>query len=331
MNLNVENAVNAVMARDTRHLERLADQMGVTTQEVLATLVRACICAPEGRELAVVDFSSIEARGLIWLAGDEEGLAPFRAGIDAYRRGAAQLLGMSPESVTGEQRQLGKSCELGCGYQMGGGGFQAYAKGFGVNWDTLLISPAHVVESWRDQHPHVAGWRTGERYKGHVVRRGGLWKDLEAATYHVVIKGRTAEAGRCTWAMSSGDLHCLLPSGRTLVYRDACLEPTTTPWGEKRDTVTYADGASSRVVLYGGKLAENVTQAVCRDLLAEALVRLEDAGFPVVLHVHDEAVCEVKRPETLQAMSRIVKEVPSWAEGLPIDVEGYCAQRYRKG
>jgi DNA polymerase len=124
-------------------------------------------------------------------------------------------------------------------------------------------------------------------------------------------------------------------SARFMVYRDARVEERPTRWGGPKHTLTYAHH-KGRVPTYGGKLAENVVQAVCRDLLADALVRLERHGFQSVLHVHDEVVCEVvaasegAAEQQREVIESIMRTPPPWAAGLPLDVEGYVAKRYRK-
>ena len=151
------------------------------------------------------------------------------------------------------------------------------------------MTPEEAVEAWRDAHPHVAGWRTGNIYEGNVLREGGLWRDSEQAA----IEAASSAGAECgPWSMDGRDLVCALDSGRRIVYRDARVEEIATQWGATKSALTYAH-RSGRVSTYGGKLVENLTQAVCRDLLADALVRLERAGKRPVLHVHNEVVCEV--------------------------------------
>jgi DNA polymerase len=138
--------------------------------------------------------------------------------------------------------------------------------------------------------------------------------------------------GRCLWHRPPGtpDLLCRLPSGRELRYRQARIDDLPSRWdpGTTRAQVTYLHRGESRRATYGGKLAENCTQAVCRDILADALVRLEAAGLPVVLHVHDEAVCEVEREADLARVEAIMREAPPWAAGLPVEVKGHVGGRY---
>jgi DNA polymerase len=327
--LPLDEAVSAALNGDLAHIRGLAEATGSTVNDVLATLVRQCIVAPDGKHLVAIDFSSVEARGLLWLAGDEEGLAPFRANRDSYKITASRIYGVTVEEVSKGQRQLGKSTDLGCGYRMGPPHFRGYAESYGVDWSTAPVTPEQVVQLWRDMHPLVAGHPTGERFKGHVVCRGGLWRDLEDVAARAIRSGGAVQVARVTFEYSEGDLACHLPSGRKMIYRDARLEPVPTPWGATRQGMTYHSG-STRVSTHGGQLAANITQALCRDLLAEGLVRLEQAGIPVVLHVHDEVVCEVGDERQFEQVKDLLVAVPAWAGGLPLAADGYVARRYRK-
>lgn len=327
--IDLDAAVNAALDRDLCQLREIAKAASVSVEDVLSTLVRPCIRAPKGRLLAAVDYSSIEARGLLWLAEDEENLAVFREGLYPYRAEAAPVFGLEAGELSGGQRALGKIMVLGCGYQAGPDAIRAQGEAFGIDWDASPMSPEETVDYWRDRHPLVAGHPEEQYVDGPLVRSGGLWRDLENCAKWALESDRCTEVGRCSWEGDDRGLVCVLPSGRRLVYRAAREEEVETPWGSRR-AITYEHPKRGRVSIYGGKLAENITQALCRDLLADALVRIEDAGYKVVLHVHDEVVCEVDSPDDLKKIEEIMREPPLWAEGFPIDVEGYYSRRYRK-
>ncbi|MGO9835542.1 MAG: DNA polymerase [Polyangiaceae bacterium] len=289
--IDVDAAIGAALRRDVAQLRKSATEAGAPVETVLASLVRPCVRAPAGRLLAAVDYSSIEARALLWLAGDEDGLEPFRMGQDVYQLQAAALLHLEPASIDKAQRRLGKALVLGCGFQVGATTFRDRATADGVDWSTAGVTPADAVEAWRDAHPLVAGFRVGVRPDGGAMRRGGMWRELEDAAIRACT-GASVEVARTVWERLGDDVVCLLPSGRRMIYPSASVENAPTPWGAPKPTFTFTHHGN-RTRSYGGKLAENVTQAVCRDLFVDALVRLDRAGFEIVLHVHDEVVAEV--------------------------------------
>lgn len=324
-------AVDAAMRLDLDALAKMApEDAGV--EDVLATLVRQCLCAPDGQVLVAVDFASIEARGLSWLADDLADLDRFRQGLDPYKVMAAKIYGQPYEQISKKQRGVGKIPVLACGYGMGPQGLEVYAEPSGVDFREANTSAEAVVDAWRDAHLRVAGERTGEFHEGRPCRTGGLWKDVEAAAIRAVRDGGQQYAGRCVWEMCGTSLRCLLPSGRSLFYRDVRIVDRSTPWGESRPALEYAF-RSGRTTTYGGKLVENVVQAVCRDILVDLMVRATASGLLIAMHVHDELVVQVdaaKGEETLALLEGLARTSPTWAPDFPIEGSGYCATRYRK-
>ncbi|CAN5925117.1 DNA polymerase [soil metagenome] len=321
---DLECAIAAAMSGDVGTLRDIAEAVGVSVLEVSASLVRACVWAPPGRVLGVADYAQIEARALMWLAGDTAAVESFRGGVDSYLTMAAELFDVEAVEVTEIQRKLGKALVIGCGYQMGSARFESYARNFGVDWSKLEITPDAAVQAWRSAHPSVAGHtRAGRR-----GRSGGLWRDMEEAAVRAA-RGARVELGPTVWQRHGSDVVCFLPSGRPLVYRNVRLENRPTKWGTTRLVLTY-EHRGQRVDTYGGKLTENVTQAVCRDLMAHALVCLDRAGIFVVLHVHDEIVAELEDESQLAAMKALMCTPPLWAAGLPLKATGHCGRRYRK-
>jgi len=323
-----QTAVDLALARDVAGIQAFAQNLGMRVEEVLAALVRPCIVAPAGKVLGVVDYAQIEARVLVWLAGDEQAMAAFREGEDVYARMAERLYAVPKGSITkaDPRRKLGKVVVLGLGYGMGAPRFRAHAAAQGVDWSAMSLSPEQVVEAWRDTTPLVAGTRS----EGFEHRCGGLWQKVNGAARRVVRQKVVQQVGALTFRMQGGDLLCLLPSGRFLRYREARLErPKERPY----EVVTFRERTRRRPG-YGGLWAENAVQAIARDLIAVALVRLEGAGFAVVLHVHDEVVCELDAAHAdtdLHRMVELCEELPLWAQGLPLKAEGFAAPRYRKG
>lgn len=325
--VDVQAAIDAALDRDHGRLRELAVAAGVTVRDVAGTLIRACVCAAPGQVLAVADYAAVEPRALAWFVHDEERLQLFRAGGDIYKPMAARLFGVDVERVTKEQRNAGKPPVLGCGYGMGAARFGGYAEGFGIDWAKMPVTPHDVVEMWRDANPLVAGAREG----GRGLRRGGLWQVLEDASVRACL-GEEVEVHSTSWCRDGADVVCTLPSGRRMVYRGALVEVVPTPWGALREAMTYRHherGQSRRVPTYGGLLTENIIQAICRDVLADALLRLERAGFRTVLHVHDEVVAEIPDPARFEELVAIMSLPPTWAPGLPLAAEGYVSARYR--
>jgi DNA polymerase len=324
--LAFDDAVDAALARDRERLIGVAHRAGVSVSQVLSSLVRACVHAPPGKVQGIADYVSIEPQVLHWLA-DDPGIETFRAGLDNYKQMAARIYKVRPDEISDEQRRLGKPLEIGCGYRMGADRFRTYAETFGVDWRSVPFTALELVETWRDAHEAIAGTRTGDNMEGTVIREGGLWRELEGAATYAIRTG-PVQAGKCVWEMREADPICHLPSGREMVYADARLEDLPTPWGKQRETMTY-DRLGARVAVHGGKLAENITQAVARDILCDAMLRLEADSIRTVLHIHDEVVAELDHAEDLQRMKDIMEQSPEWAEDLPIKVEACASGRYK--
>jgi DNA polymerase len=309
--MDVDAAVERIMTTDWQ-----------PTDGELGTLIRACIKAPEGESLLVVDWSQIEARVLPWLAGDMALLERIRSGVDIY---------VAMAELMHTERKIGKVAVLACGYQGGGSTLGAFAEGYGVDFEDLGLSAQQVVEMYRDANPLIAGVWTGSMYEGIKCRTGGLWRDLDAGLKEIAW-GRSSEffGCKCHWFRSGRDLKCKLPSGRHLTYRNFTIEDRVPGWGgDPKPTMVYETKRGVNMSTYGGKLTENVTQAVARDILTESMVKLEAEGFKIVLHVHDEIIVE-GQPEQFNRMKQIMCEVPEWADGLPVDVDGFVTQRFRK-
>lgn len=236
---------------------------------------------------AVVDYSAIEARVLAWMAGEAWLLKAFASGRDPYVEAAAK---MGPTFT----RWDGKIAVLALGYQ-------------------------GAVNSLRNMGMEGTDRELGtftKKYRKTIPKTVNFWYKFE----RIFVTG--GQVGRIKVERDKRDRHVILPSGRVITYHDVRRYEI-----DEKMTMTFADPRGGRTPLYGGKLTENATQAVARDILAEAMVRLEDAGHRVVGHVHDELMVEGSE---LEEVTKIACEQPDWAKGLPLAVSGFMTDRYRK-
>jgi DNA polymerase len=303
-------AREVVKAGDAEHLELLFGSVPNTLSE----LIRTALIPKEGCRFIVADFSAIEARVLAWLAGEEWVLEEFRGRGKIYEATAARMFHISARTIVrGHEnyvfRQKGKQAVLSCGY---GGGVGA-----------LKAMGAKMPEE--EMQPLVDAWRTANRQ---IVR---FWNALDAAARRVVEEHTTVRVGRVTLFWQDEKMFFQLPSGRRLTYLSPRLVDNR--FGSKG--IGYlGSGANGQLEVqetFGGKLAENITQAVARDLLAHALKNLETAGYPIVFHVHDEAVLEVPTGQrSVEEVCAIMGRAPDWADGLPLRADGYECGFYRK-
>lgn len=298
-------------------LEQL-DLLGRLSPDELKRLVRACFTGPswgDEDDLTVVDYSSIEARVIAWLAGELWALKAFYAGRDIYVETAERMGGLT--------RAQGKIAVLALGYA---GGVNSLRNMAGPNDDFINERSDEVIKD-----ELVNPWR---RANSKIVQ---LWADLDHAF------GKPMRVGQHLYTTESEDklgraVHLHLPSGRAITYHGVeweryVVRDKKTKKLIRKEGWRYANpkdpfNRRMRIGTYGGKLTENVTQAVARDVLAEALVRLVDKGFRPVGHVHDEILTE---GSDLERIEKIMTQSPRWAKGLPIDGEGFVTRRYKKG
>lgn len=282
----------------------------------LSSCIRGMIVSSPGHDLLVADYAAIEARIVMWLAGEERGLDQFRKGVDLYVDMAKLIY--NRETISSLDRQLGKAAVLGCGYGMGPAKFLATCASWGIP----------VTES-------VAA-RAVQTYRSTYSRVQESWARQEGAAIEAVRFAKPVDCGRVTWGMEGSVLYCQLPSNRRIIYNDASLEYVDTPWGERKLAVHFMNTNSitkrwERTHTYGGKIVENITQAVARDILAAAMLRSEIKGYKVAFSVHDEIVSEV--PETfgsIEEFEAVLCDLPSWATGCPITAAGWRGKRYKK-
>lgn len=286
----------------------------------LSAALRGAIIAPPGRQLYVADYAGIEARVLSWVARQDDALRMFHEGGDPYCDMASAIYNRPITKDDKQERQLGKAAVLGCGYQMGGPKFVSTAAMYGVTIDDDFSQ--QVVDAYRDKY-----WRVKK-----------LWYDTQdAAVEAVQYPGRTVVQDRLRWRREGNFLFCTLPSGRRLAYPFPELRKNTTPWGSVQWQVTFmgVDMYShkwKRQTTYGGKLVENIVQAVSRDLMASALQRCEESGtYTPILSVHDEVIAEAPLGAgSVKEFEGLLTTLPEWAKGCPVGAEGWAGGRYRK-
>ena len=285
-----------------------------STPKVLSELIRTAFVPEPGCRFVVADFSAIEARVLAWLAGERWRLEVFSSHGKIYEASASAMFHVPIEEVTkgSSLRQKGKIAELGLGYGGAAGALVSMgALDMGLSEDDL----PPLVAAWRRANPHIAQF----------------WWDVDKAAVEAVTKRAKTRAGRIGFEYRSGILFVMLPSGRKLAY----VKPRMAVNKFGREGLTYEGILENkkwgRIETYGPKLVENIVQGTARDLLAEAMLRVERKGYPIVMHCHDEIIAEV--PEgmgSVEEMCEVMAVRPSWAEGLPLRADGYECPFYQK-
>ena len=284
------------------------------TPDILSQLIRTMLIPKEGCEFIVADFSAIEARVLAWLAGEQWRMDAFKRGDDIYCASASQMFGVPvvKHGINGELRQKGKVAELACGYGGAAGALISMgALDMGLSEDEL----PGLIDDWRTANPHIVQF----------------WWDVEKAAMDTVKDHRERNVGRIGFQFYANTLWVVLPSGRKLAYIKPRLQPNR--FGRMAMTFESLNAANkwSRGETYSGKLVENCTQSTARDLLAEAMWRMEKAGLDIVGHVHDEVILEVpKGTITVEDVCSIMNQNPVWANGLVLSSAGYRGDYYFK-
>ena len=287
-----------------------------------STCLRGMIIPEDGKTFVCADYSSIEGRVLAWLAGEKTALDVYWKGRDPYKvNAAAAIYGVPYDEVTKKQRQVGKVAELALGYQGSIGAFNAMAVNYGVTLPETEVK--EIVTAWRNHHPEtVALWRELENACIMAVKSPGSTFVYRSARFCVRnIHGTPFLAMR-------------LPSGRCLWYCRPRIAVKMTSWGKDKPVVAFdgVDGYTRKwceQYLYGGLLAENLTQATARDILVNGMLNAEKHDYPIVMHVHDEAIAEVGYG-LVPMFEQYLCELPPWASGLPIKAEGWEGNRYKK-
>jgi DNA polymerase len=283
--------------------------------DVLSQLIRTAFVAKEGHTFLVTDYSAIEARVIAYLAGEQWRMDVFAKGGDIYCSSASQMFKVPVEKhgVNGHLRAKGKVAELACGY---GGGVHALmafgADKMGLTEDEMQS----IVNQWRAASPRITRfWRDTERAAQNALQNPGRTYGLPCGVKY----RRDRDA-----------LRCLLPSGRVLTYWDARLENGAIVFMGLATSKGRTTKKWCKIDTWGGKLVENIVQAVARDCLAVAMVRLEAAGWDIVFHVHDEVVVEAPEGSRWEDVAEVMSRPISWAPGLLLRGDGYATRFYMK-
>ena len=361
---DIDVLCDAVLTGDREYL----DVMYGDPMEVMSSALRGAMTSKEGYDLICADYSSIEARGIFWLVGDESALETFRQGRDIYVATAAEIYGIGYDEVKPDQRQMGKQAVLGLGYQMGYAKFAETCQGYGMDVSEEMAK--QVVETYRSTYSKIKSF----------------WREIEEAAKEAV--GRSSDhtvfLGKLKLYTKDEFLHIELPSGRCLRYyqprishvpsrfndwtevfpqkqgenpaeyeerqntiqaqaarltlRDFCERLDISPSLIRVDAKLTFMGQNSmtrkytRQNTYGGKLTENVVQALSRDMMAEAMLAVDEGGLYIpLLTVHDEIVAEVPEGQgSVKEFEDLISVLPEWADGFPLAAEGWRGKRYRK-
>ena len=325
--------------------------------ELVSSAIRSCIVSPPGKKLVVADLSNIEGRVQSWLANEEWKLQAFRdfdakTGPDLYKLAYSKSFGIAPEAVTDDQRQVGKVQELALGYEGGVGAFATFAGAYSINLDNLaekvlLDAPEALVAKaddflvwfkkekrsryglsddafvacdvlkrmWRDAHPNIAGY----------------WRKLkDVAARAIANRGNTINELGLRVRSTKSWLVVEMPSGRSLCYPSPKIDEdgALSYMGVDQYTRKW-----TRIHTHGGKLFENLCQAVARDIMAANMPAIEAAGYQIVLTVHDEIIAEAPDEPQYNAkhLASLLAANPDWAPDIPLAAAGFETYRYRKG
>ena len=296
---------------------------GIGTMQELSSLVRSAIVSPEGKTFVDVDFSSIENRVGVWLAGQNDKVELFRKGLDEYKVFASEsLYRIGYDEVTKEQRQISKSAVLGAMFGQGAKGLVKYAEGMGV---TLTeVQAKNAVDNYRASYAKVKN----------------LWSLCETAAIDAVQNPGTAfAAGRkIKMKLVKQALWMQLPSGRLICWQRPELELLTTPWGSEKLGVTVHSQNTftrqwSRNALIGSSIFQSAVQGTARDFLADATLSITKAGYEIINLIHDEVLLLVDEAGSDTALADVISIIttsPAWASDFPLAAEGWVGKRYRK-
>lgn len=308
---DLDLARNLVLRNDIDTLDMCYNSVS----DIFSQLIRTAFIPKPGCSFAVADYSAIEARVIAWLAQEEWVNEVFRTTGKIYEATAANMFQVPIEQVTkgSELRQKGKIASLALGYGGGAGALAAMDSAHSIPEEEY----PELVTKWRKANPKIVKY----------------WKDCETAMTNAIKNpGVKFKVRNVSFVMKRDIIFVYLPSGRYITYAKARLIK-----GEYKDEIAY-EGIGDRGIwmterTYGGKIVENIVQATARDCLAQAMLRLDAAGFNIKFHVHDEVIAEVPKSqeaELLKQMSDIMSENEPWMDGLVLRADGYTTDYYKK-
>lgn len=307
---DLADAREIIRQRDYEWMAMVYDE----PEDILSQCIRSALIPSKGKRFAVADFSAIEARVIAWLTGESWRMEVFRSHGKIYEASASQMFGVPIEEIGkgSPLRQRGKVAELALGYQGSVGAMKTMgALEMGIPESELQ----GIVDKWRGYNPHiVAFWSWIEN-----ACKGLPNNDFSPHVPLQIIREK-------------GFMFIVLPSGRRIAY----ARPSTRPHEkfEGMDELTYQEIDHNKgwktTGTYGGKLTENIVQAIARDCLAVSMQRVADAGYPIVMHIHDEIVVEVDHDDDLEKITEIMGQPVPWAEDLPLRADGYLCDFYMK-
>lgn len=305
--------------RDIEGLEMMCDDI----PDVLSQLIRTAFVAPEGKLLAVADFSAIEARVISWIAGEEWRMEVFRGDGKIYEATGSKMFNVPISAITkgSELRQKSKISELALGYE---GALGALKRMGGDRLGLSNVEMMSLVRKWREANPSIVD----------------LWKKLDDASKESVRYHRSICVNdKLLFETGDTNMTIKLPSGRKLFYRNPSFANKQIKGNKSLFSALEYEGIVQetkqwgKIDTYGGKLTENVTQGIARDLLANSMLNIAKAGYNIVGHIHDEVIVEVPKENAKEHYDEVVRVMsipPDWAKDMPLKADGYITPFYLK-
>lgn len=316
-------SANALQDLEFKYQSSLVTFDHKSIPDVVASALRSFIRAEDGKALYVSDFSNIETRNLAWVAGCRLLNEAFSTGKCPYRQFASRVYNVPPDSIAkgSQERQLGKVAVLGLGYGMGADKFMATAAAPPYHIELSLDRAKEIVKLYRETYPEVPKF----------------WAACELAFIRAINERSSVSVGRVTFGCNGDWGWIILPSGRPIWMRKPRVDRVADRWreGKTRLQISYL-GVDSKTkawgtrTTYGGSLCESICQGIAACLLQESLHRLEASGYPVILSVHDEILCEADERLSEERFDKLMKERPQWALDLPVECESHKSKRYGK-